>query len=164
MDDTQAVGVLQRLEHREDELGHEKGIQRALLLQQVGEGAPLHVRHHIEDETVALTHEMDGDGSRVVEASNGAGLLLEARAHPMGPGHVGTKDLHRQPAVEFDIADFEDVGEAALGQPPHDHVLGAERLAQHGDELRISFRRDGAKADALPPRATAARARDVGHR
>ena len=66
----------------------------------------------------------------VIEPGDGAGFLLEAGAHAMRPRHVGPQHLHREPAVQLDVADLEDVGEPALGEPPHDDILGAERLAQ----------------------------------
>ena len=64
----------------------------------------------------------------MVEARDGAGLLLEAGTHAVGPCNVRPEHLRRQPAIELDVADLEDVGKATLRQSAHHHILGAQRL------------------------------------
>ena len=140
------------------------GFERALRQQQVGERRAFHERHDVEDEPFAVADEMDRDGVLVIEPGDGAGFLLEAGTHAVGPRHVRPQHLHRQAAVQFDVADLEYVGEATLRQSPHDDVLGAQRLAQGMDQFGVTGQRIVRRTDARrAPLATAARTGDMGH-
>ena len=124
-----------------------------------------HERHDVEDESFAVADEVDRHRMLVIEPGDGARFLLEAGAHAVGPRHVGPQHLHRQPAIQLDVADLEDVGEAALRESAHHDILGAKRLAQRVDELGIAGERIVRRADARgAPLTAAARTGDLGHR
>jgi len=162
---TVPVRVLERAPDLLDDGDHLLEGQRALLLDDFRQGAPLHELHRVPQERARGAHPVDRDDMGMVERGGDFGFALEA---PHGIGRVD--ELQRQDFEGHVAAQVRLVGEVderhtAPAQQLAHLVVAAEVAPQValqlvGDEL--GRRGLGAQERQAAARAAGGRVRDVG--
>jgi len=64
------------------------------------------------------------------QPGDGAGFLLEAGLHVLGPADVRPEHLDREPAIELHVAALEHLAETAARDPVAQDVAGTERFGE----------------------------------
>ena len=132
VDDAVLVGVAQAGEHLHRDRDRALGRERALLLDDLLERAPLEVLHRDVRAAVGLAAVVDGDDVRVVEARGGLRLAPEALDELAVLGVALGHDLERDLAAEARVLGQVDRRHAADAQAPEHAVAAVERLAALG--------------------------------
>ncbi len=162
------VGVLQAFEDRLRDRQSTRHRQRALLPEDLGQGASLAVRHHVIDEALGLAHEVDREGMRMAELRDGARLLLESGERGRAPRDVGPQQLYGQPPLQVLVPHFVYLGEATPAKQAHDPILRPQGPGQHsaavGRRLGGGRRVLGAQHRQTPRSAAGTGTRPVGKR
>ena len=140
--DAVAVAVVQGAQHPVGDLKGPLGQQPPVVPQQVAQGAPVDELHHdVRDRGRAdhvLAGVVDGHDRRVVERGRGLGLAPEPGLEGLVPGQVVAEGLHRDDAIETDVACPEDLGHAATADDPVEFVAAAEQpWLGHISHLRL---------------------------
>jgi hypothetical protein len=125
------VGEPQGGGHVGADVGGAVGVQRALGLEDLRQGPPVHVLHHDEVGAVGLTPVEDADDVGVVEVGGGRGLPPEALDEGRVRGELGEHGLDGHGPVEQLVAREGHLRHAA----PPDAAVQLVTAAEHGGTL-----------------------------
>jgi len=128
--DAVLVAVVQRPQHPVGDLQGAVREQPPVVPEQVAQGPAVDVLHndvgHRGRADHVLAGVVDRHDARVVERRGGLGLTAEPGLEGLVPGQVVAQGLHRDDAVETDIAGPEHLGHAAAPDDPVELVAAAE--------------------------------------
>ena len=128
--DAVAVAVVQRPQHPVGDLQRPFRQQPPVVAQQVAQGPAVDVLHHDVGHRGRPDHVLAGVVDRhdagVVERRGGLGLAAEPGLEGLVPRQVVAEGLHRDDAVETDVAGPVDLGHAAAPDDPVELVPAAE--------------------------------------
>ena len=115
VDDAVAVGEARRLQHLADQphrlLGGEPGVDQLL------QGAPLHVLHRDVVGALELAAVVDGDDVGVLEPRRGFRLAAEPLDELAVLGEAAVQDLQRDPALKVSVVGEPDVRHPSRADP-----------------------------------------------
>jgi hypothetical protein len=128
--DAVAVAVVQRPQHPVGDLQRAFGQQPPVLAQQFAQGPAVDVFHndvrHRGGPDHVLAGVVDRHDARVVERRGGLRLAAEPGLERLVTRQVVAERLHRDDAVETDVAGPVDLGHAAAPDDPVEFVPAAE--------------------------------------
>ena len=129
VDEAGGVRGREGLEHGVEEDQRLRRGQRAVLPQDVAQGAARHVLHGQVDQPVVLALVVHGDDVAVRQPSGGLGLALEPRDEGLVVREVGMHDLEGDDPVQAQVERLVDRRHAAAGKQGEHPITAVDSRA-----------------------------------